>query len=85
MNWRDDAACHADNDPKWLGNTLTMSIARTCWPCPVRVDCLFEALSMEPKCDPGIWGGTTEYQRHNIRKDRTALGKYWAELKEAAV
>lgn len=84
VSWRDDAACAGDNDPRWLGSTITVSMAKLCWPCPVRTDCLFEALSLETKCDPGVWGGTTEYQRYTIRKDRTALSRYWAELREAA-
>ena len=84
MSWREDAACAGDDDPRWLGSTITMSMARICWKCPVRTDCLFEALSREPKCDPGIWGGTTEYQRLMIRRKKHLLADYWSELREAA-
>lgn len=82
--WRDEAACAKDDDMRWLGNVVTVSMARICWNCPVRPDCLFEALRREESADPGIWGGTNEYDRRVIRKDATRLKDFWAELEEAA-
>ena len=84
MSWRDDAACRGDLDMRWIGDRMTSSMAKVCWGCPVRSDCLFEALQRESKCDPGIWGGTTEVQRRNIRKNPRLLSRYWSELQEAA-
>ena len=84
MTWRDDAACHGRDDLDWLGSHVTVSMARLCWDCPVRPECLFEALQREDKCDPGIWGGTNEYERRAIRKNRNVLRQVWNELKEAA-
>jgi len=37
----------------------------------VQTDCLEEALTFENKADlAGIWGGTDEVERKQIRKDR---------------
>ena len=83
-SWKDEAACLNDMDERWLGSTVTVSMARLCWSCPVRADCLFEALRREETSDPGVWGGTTEYDRRAIRKDSNALRAIWAELEEAA-
>jgi len=83
-HWRDDAACRSDQDARWLGSQVTVSMARVCWSCPVRADCLFEALAREECSDPGIWGGTTEHQRRAIRKNRNVLRTIWDDLREAA-
>ena len=83
-HWRAEASCRADNDPRWLGSEVTVSMARICWNCPVRPDCLFEALRREECADPGIWGGTNEYERRAIRKNRNVLRQVWDELREAA-
>ena len=84
VSWREDANCRDDTDPRWLGKDVTVAIARLCWPCPVRHDCLFEALQREESSDPGVWGGTNEYDRRAIRKDKNNLRIVWAELEEAA-
>lgn len=80
MSWKDEAACRGDDPKRWLGSDITLSMARLCWDCPVRPECLFEALQREDKCDPGIWGGTTELERRRIRQDRSVLRKVWVEL-----
>ena len=82
--WRLEAACAKDGDMRWLGSVVTVSMARVCWSCPVRPDCLFEALRREECADPGIWGGTNEYERRAIRKNRNVLRQVWDELREAA-
>jgi len=40
---------------------------RICLTCPVLGDCLDYALHAEPQVY-GIWGGTTETQRHKLRR-----------------
>lgn len=37
-----------------------------CRPCPVRLDCLNFALRAEETV--GVWGGTDEYERHDLHK-----------------
>lgn len=43
-----------------------------CASCPVRLQCLNQALSTPVGHDWGIWGGTTENQRHEIRRKPVA-------------
>lgn len=41
-----------------------------CRECPVMARCLEEALRRSPDADYGIWGGTTEAERRQLRKGR---------------
>lgn len=84
MTWRDDAACRGHDNLDWFAFEMTTLMARLCWDCPVRPECLFEALQREEKCDPGVWGGTTESERRRIRKDRNVLKQVWVELGQVA-
>ena len=71
--WRDHARCR-DTDPELffpVGTTgyALLQIARAkevCGQCPVQNDCLDYAL--ETNQDSGIWGGTSEEERRNIRR-----------------
>lgn len=72
VNWREDAAClHGDPDlffPISMTGPAVDQIdeaKRICRTCPVRKPCLAWALSMRDVA--GIWGGTTEAERHAIR------------------
>ena len=71
--WRADAICR-DTDPELffpVGTTgyALLQIARAkevCGQCPVNRDCLDYAL--ETNQDSGIWGGTSEEERRNLRR-----------------
>lgn len=69
--WRDDAACLGmDPDlffppPGWYGAEEAKAI---CQGCPVRAECLDYAVTTVQKY--GIWGGTNEQERQQIRKQR---------------
>ena len=69
--WRDDAAClGADPDlffppPGPYGAEEAKAI---CQGCPVRAECLDYAVTTAQKY--GIWGGTNEQERRQIRKQR---------------
>ena len=73
MNWRDDAAC-LDVDPDLFFPIGTTGPAldqideakRICLACPVRNQCLAWALDLEAAS--GIWGGTTDDERHAMRE-----------------
>jgi len=66
--WQDFAACH-DTDTRLFfpveGTSPGFALA-ICRRCPVRQACLAEALA-EPALT-GIWGGTTEARRHELRQ-----------------
>mgnify|MGYP003329217639 FL=1 len=71
--WRQDAICR-DTDPDLffpVGTTgyAVMQIDRAkqvCGECPVSSDCLQYALDTNQ--DSGIWGGTSEEERRDIRR-----------------
>ena len=91
-SWRVQATCR-DTDPELffpVGTTgqALLQIARAksvCCQCPVHVECLQFALDTNQ--DTGIWGGTSEDERRQMRRDaaardrqmrqqRTALGRH---------
>lgn len=70
--WMSDAACAAHPDPElWFPGTgdqrvLSLPAKAICADCPVQSACLDYALSF-PSLQ-GIWGGTTEPERREIRR-----------------
>lgn len=70
--WRLSALC-AQVDPELFfpdkGEPARAAL-RVCAACPVRVQCLEDALTGDQRY--GVWGGTTEIQRRRLRKQRTA-------------
>jgi WhiB family redox-sensing transcriptional regulator len=72
--WRNDATCR-DTDPELffpVGTTgqALLQIAKAksvCCECPVNIECLDFAL--ETNQDTGIWGGFSEEERRQIRRD----------------
>lgn len=86
MDWRAQAAC-LTTDPEQFYPTATTGPAydaqvreakAVCAPCPVRAECLAEALSRIPY---GIAGGLTEEERRTERLPRQAVDAV-AKLKE---
>jgi len=67
LGWKDDAACRADPGGHWDGDLLP-SMFEMCMGCPVRAECLMEALDHEERSDCGVWGGTNAEGRRRIRK-----------------
>jgi WhiB family transcriptional regulator, redox-sensing transcriptional regulator len=72
-NWRLDAAC-CDVDPDLFfpigaaGPALLQiqQAKQICLTCPVRTLCL--AWALDHKVADGVWGGTTDDERHAIRR-----------------
>ncbi|MBM3827902.1 MAG: WhiB family transcriptional regulator [Actinobacteria bacterium] len=79
-SWRSEAICR-DTDPELffpVGTTgqALLQIDRAkqvCNECNVRVSCLEFAL--ETNQDSGIWGGTSEEERRNIRRQIAARNR----------
>ena len=67
LGWKDQAACRQDPGAHWDGELLPSMFA-LCMGCPVRGNCLLEALDHDDRADCGVWGGTTAEQRRLIRK-----------------
>lgn len=78
--WRNQATCR-DTDPELffpIGTTgqALLQIAKAksvCCECPVNVECLEFAL--ETNQDTGIWGGTSEEERRQIRREAAARAR----------
>lgn len=78
--WRGDAVCK-DTDPELffpVGTTgqALLQIDRAkqvCDECPVKIECLDFAI--ETNQDSGIWGGTSEEERRDIRRRIAARNK----------
>ncbi len=75
--WRKNALCR-DTDPELffpVGNTgqalQQISAAKeVCCECTVKTECLEFAIETNQDC--GIWGGTSEDERRNIRRQMAA-------------
>lgn len=78
--WRREALCR-DTDPELffpVGTTgqALLQIAKAksvCCECPVKHDCLDFAL--ETNQDTGIWGGLSEEERRQIRREAAARAR----------
>lgn len=74
LDWQTDAACQSQ-PPEWffpVGRSIKdeLNIRRAkecCAECPVRQPCLQYAMSTHQY---GIWGGTTEEERTDLRLGR---------------
>jgi len=79
-SWRSEAICR-DTDPELffpVGTTgqALLQIDRAkqvCSECNVRVSCL--GFALETNQDSGIWGGTSEEERRNIRRQIAARNR----------
>lgn len=80
MRWQRHAECRNDLNPEWIGDVMTPDLAATCLACPVRLECLTEALPRDLRWDVGIWGGTTPRQRGDIRTNKASVVDVWSEL-----
>jgi len=76
--WRDRAACR-DSDPNLffpVGSTgaaleEVAAAKALCRTCPVRAECL--AFALETNQEAGVWGGTSEEERRELRRSRRTV------------
>jgi hypothetical protein len=69
--WVEQAACHHEPARLFIGpkdDSDVHAALSTCQRCPVSQPCLATALNHRVEADTGIWGGTTEEQRREIRR-----------------
>jgi WhiB family redox-sensing transcriptional regulator len=70
--WIDRAACRGADSllffPETRGVSNTAAALNICRACPVSIQCLEHALNRPEQ--HGVWGGTTEEQRHAMRRAR---------------
>lgn len=82
QSWRADALCRdTDPDELFVRGAEQNRAKMVCMGCPVRTECLAEAL--DSRIDFGIWGGMTERERRALLHRRPDVTS-WAELLESA-
>jgi WhiB family redox-sensing transcriptional regulator len=80
--WQEDAACRgADPDELFAESTRQKRAKAVCEGCPVRIDCLVEAL--DNRIEWGVWGGMTERERRSLLRRRPGVAS-WRHVLDSA-
>lgn len=84
-SWRADAACREEaideNHPTVARGARQRTVRLICLGCPVRTECLAEAL--DNRVEFGVWGGMTERERRALLRRRPEVTS-WADVLQAA-
>jgi WhiB family redox-sensing transcriptional regulator len=81
-DWASRARCHqSDPDDLFVTGAAQHRAKATCLGCPVRTECLAEAL--DNRLEWGVWGGMTERERRAVLRLRPNVVS-WRRLLEAA-
>lgn len=80
--WASHGACR-DVDPETLFvvGAAQHKAKSICMGCPVRIDCLADAL--DSRAEFGVWGGMTERERRTLLRRRPDIGS-WRDFLQAA-
>ena len=83
VDWPSLAACrNGDPDALFVQGAEQNVAKRICRSCPVRMECLADAL--DNRIEFGVWGGMTERERRALLRRRPNVNS-WRRLLEAAV
>jgi WhiB family redox-sensing transcriptional regulator len=81
-DWVTRAVCAgSDPDALFVTGAAQREAARLCQACPVRLECLADAL--DNQIEYGVWGGMTERQRRAVLKKSPEVVSWRALLEEA--
>lgn len=80
-DWRKQAACTGRTEELFAIGAAQNRVKQSCKGCPVRTECLAEAL--DNRIEWGIWGGMTERERRAVLKSRPTVTS-WRLLLQAA-
>ena len=81
-DWASDASCrNAKPDELFVRGAEQNRAKAVCTGCPVRTECLAEALDNE--IEWGVWGGMTERERRALLRQRPFVTS-WRRLLETA-
>jgi WhiB family redox-sensing transcriptional regulator len=81
-DWRVDAKCRdLSPDQLFVRGADQRQAKLLCIPCPVRTECLAEAL--DNRIEFGVWGGMTERERRALLRRRQDV-RSWRDLLAAA-
>ncbi|MDR2620296.1 MAG: WhiB family transcriptional regulator [Propionibacteriaceae bacterium] len=76
-DWTLLAACRGMNDQLFPEARDQRRAKNICFGCPVRANCLAEAL--DNRIEWGVWGGMTERERRQLRRQRPDVSS-WAQV-----
>ncbi|MEU7487073.1 WhiB family transcriptional regulator [Streptomyces sp. NPDC042319] len=80
--WTERGVCRgADPDLLFVQGTAQNRVKSICSGCPVRLECLAQAL--DERIEWGVWGGMTERERRALLRRRPTV-RSWRRLLEAA-
>ncbi|MDS1271783.1 WhiB family transcriptional regulator [Lipingzhangella sp. LS1_29] len=84
--WNEDLAVHAkcreiDPDALFVQGAAQNRAKLICRGCPVRTECLAEAL--DARIEFGVWGGMTERERRALLRRRPDVKSWWKLLTQA--
>lgn len=80
-HWTARAACgtgRVSPDSLFVEGSAQREARLVCATCPVRLDCLADAL--DSRADFGVWGGMTERERRALLRRRPDVRSWRAEL-----
>jgi WhiB family redox-sensing transcriptional regulator len=78
VDWRCRAACRdGDPDRLFVRGAAQREAKLVCFGCPVRLECLSEAL--DHRIEFGVWGGMTERERRALLRRRPDV-QSWHDL-----
>jgi WhiB family transcriptional regulator, redox-sensing transcriptional regulator len=81
-DWRINASCRDEEpDQLFVRGAEQRKAKLVCLGCPVRMECLAEAL--DNKIEFGVWGGMTERERRALLRHRPDVDS-WFELLDTA-
>lgn len=79
--WAHQAQCKDDPNALFVRGAAQHSAKRICQGCPVKAECLAEALDSE--IDIGVWGGMTERERRRLLRKHPEVRSWHRVLKVA--
>lgn len=77
QSWVEEARCRGSEDDLFPEGKQQKRAAAICMGCPVRQDCLIEAL--DNRLEWGIWGGLTERERRALLRQHPEVTS-WREV-----
>ncbi|WP_329524736.1 WhiB family transcriptional regulator [Streptomyces sp. NBC_01462] len=81
-DWRENSACGSADADELFADSPRQKRAKTiCMRCPVRTQCLAEAL--DERIEFGVWGGMTERERRVLLRRKPDVAS-WLFVLEAA-
>ena len=83
FDWTAKAACRESNPDELFVQGAAQNLAkRRCQGCPVRAECLADAL--DNRVEFGVWGGMTERERRALLRRRSDVTSWKTLLQSAA-